>query len=202
MKQELIKKVACAFEMCGSTLSEGAMEMTLVALEQYNEVALSKALDKCAKEITGRLSLAAIIQRIDDGRPGVEAAWGMVPKSEHESVVWTTEMREAYGACCGLLDARDTVGARMAFKEKYSALLSSVRANESNVKWVFSAGQDVSSREGVLLKAVQERKILPERAQKMMPELESSEQFKQLMGDNSDAEKQLAGIVPDMGSVL
>ena len=87
MRIELIKQIAVTYELCGGAqMSEGAAEVLIGMLEEYPEDAVLKALVRCTREVKGHLAPSDIIQRIDDGRPGPDQAWGMVPKSEDDDI--------------------------------------------------------------------------------------------------------------------
>lgn len=169
METQLIKQIAVTFEMCGSTLSEAAQEIVIRRLEAYPPAAVSKALTRCIDEVKGRLYLASIIERIDDGRPGPNEAWAMLPKTEHETAVWTEEMSRAYMYASPLM--HDKVAARMAFIEAYKKLLQEARTQKRPIEWKVSMGDDMLSRESVLLQAVNDGRILPERARVLVPGL-------------------------------
>lgn len=99
--------------------------------------------------------LMAQIEKMGDGRPGVEEAWAiaLTSRDESETVVWTQECAEAFAICQPVLQSGDEVGARMAFKEAYSRLVgASKRANEP-VRWSASIGWDMRKREAALTKA-------------------------------------------------
>ena len=81
------------------------------------------------------LTVQDVVSRLDDGRPGAEEAWSMIPKNESESTVWTAEMSQAFGVCLGLLDSGDKVAARMSFKETYQRRVSQARENGKKVEW-------------------------------------------------------------------
>lgn len=98
----------------------------------------------------------------DDGRPGVEEAWAMAFRAADESatVVWTDEMSEAFKVARPLLvDARDEVGARMAFKEAYARLLAQARERRVPVQWTSSLGFDAQARDAELLPHVEAGRI-------------------------------------------
>lgn len=195
MESSLIKKIAVTFEVTGSTLSEAAIEIVITQLSAYPEHAVSLALDKCMAEVKGRLTPAHIIERIDDGRPGVEEAWNLLPKTEAETSVMTREMMTAFGACCDLMDIGDMVGARMAFKEKYTSLLSDSRAHNDPIEWVPSLGHDKSGRECVIREAVKCGKLPVKNAIAMLPESDFSKDVAQIEARNAEAEQKLEGIV-------
>lgn len=85
----------------------------------------------------------------DDGRPGAEEAWALSLRSsdEAETVVWTSEMSEAWAIARPVLQAGDEVGARMAFREAYTRLVESARQQRAPVAWTASLGFDAQRRE-------------------------------------------------------
>ena len=100
----------------------------------------------------------------EDGRPGVEAAWAMCPKTEEASVVWTEEMAHAFDLCRPLLQSGDEIAARMVFKEQYPGLVSAVRVDHVPVRWIVSLGWDVNDRVRALAEAVERKRIPPSHA--------------------------------------
>lgn len=196
MESNLIKKIAATFELTGATLSEGAIDMVITQLSGFESSSVSVALDKCLNEVKGRLTPAHIIERIDDGRPGVEEAWNMIPKNEDETVVWTSEISEAYGACYSLLNDGDTIGARMAFKEKYEAILSDSRASGKPVSWSASLGSP-AGRECVLKSAVESGKLSYRAAVAMLTERRFSGDAPKVLERGPDAK--LAKILNGIG---
>ncbi len=192
MTPDLVEKIGITFEVCGaSTPSPGAAHMIQERLEGYPELAVSKALDKCMSEVKGRLSLADIISRIDDGRPGPEEAWAMIPRDEYSSVVWTEDMAQAFGIMRQLLlrdDGKpDLVGARMAFREAYSKIIEDARSARVPVKWVPSLGQDPMGRESALLDAVERGRLPAAHARDlcpMLPPMRGEGEFRQLPAPN------------------
>src|SRR5207249_11975278 len=64
-----------------------------------------------------------------DGRPGPEEAWAGLPEERGAlGGVWTEEMENAFGVARSLLQDRDEIGARMAFKGVYPKLVGAARA--------------------------------------------------------------------------
>ena len=87
----------------------------------------------------------------------------------------TDEMATAWGVAKPLLDERDQVAARMAFKESYNRLVGESRRTGKDVKWFISMGDDKGGREGVILEAVQLGRISGGHAQKLLPNIELNE---------------------------
>ncbi len=155
-QNDVIKALMTMGDIYGKQMSESAAQMFVDDLEIYPPSAVLYALKKCRTELSRFPTLAEIISRIQslDGRPGAEEAWAMIPKSEYESVVWTEEMSGAYGIAGPLLKSGDDVGARMAFKEKYSALVKEARDADHRVRWTMSPGYDPAGRETAIREAM------------------------------------------------
>lgn len=168
---QLLEAVGVTAELCGRTFSKPAASVFAEDLSSYPEAEVLRALSRCRKEVRGVLTTADVISRIDDGRPGVEEAWASIPHDELQSIVWTTEVAEAYGHCAALIASGDKVGARMAFKEVYTKLIGEARELSKPVQWVASLGGDLESRKRVLLAAVEEGKLTPELAYEACPQL-------------------------------
>lgn len=167
----LIKAIAVTSELCGRTFSEAAAAVFLSDLAAYPEHQVMKALTRCRKEVRGILTLQDVVSRIEDGRPGVEEAWAMLPYSEDTSAVWTTEMSQAFGVAVRLIDAGAMVEARMAFKETYLRLVTQARDAGIPVEWHVTLGHDVRGRESVLIAAVDAGRLTYEHAKQFIPEL-------------------------------
>lgn len=90
-----------------------------------------------------------------DGRPDDNEAWAVAITSqdEHETVVWTNEMAEAFNLARPLLATGDEVGARMAFKDAYKRLVDDARASNKPAQWSVSAGWDAARRQIAVEKA-------------------------------------------------
>lgn len=93
--------------------------------------------------------------KLMDGRPGAEEAWAIAITSRDESdtVVWTAECAEAFTVCQSVLDMGNEIGARMAFKEVYTRIVTQARSEQRPVQWSASLGWDVTKRTAVLTKA-------------------------------------------------
>ena len=128
-------------------------------LDAYPANQVLGALTRCRREVKGRLTLADVITRLDDGRPGAEEAWSMIPRDEYRSVIWTREMARAFGIAQPLIADGDLIAARMAFKETYTAACQRARDSGELVKWTPSYGFDKSGRAKAINDAV-ERKLL------------------------------------------
>lgn len=165
----LLEAVAVTAELCGRVFSEPAARVFVSDLSAYPEQQVIGALARCRKEVRGVLTVADVIQRLDDGRPGAEEAWSMLPRSESESVVWTDEMSEAFSVASRIMDD-DNVAARMAFKEAYKRAVDKARESGKPVNWFASLGHDPRGRENALRSAVEHGRISAAYAIGLAPE--------------------------------
>ena len=156
---QLIQAVAVTAELCGRAFSPQAAAVFLDDLASFPEEQILPALARCRKEVRGVLTLQDVLSRIDDGRPGPDTAWGMIPHDEAGSVVWTEEMRLSWHVASRLLAEGDRVAARMAFKETYVQLVQKARDAGVPVCWSPSLGHDPYGREAVLLEALSQKRL-------------------------------------------
>lgn len=151
--EELLKAIAVTAELTDTRLSEAAARVMASDLAAYPEPSVLKALTRCRRELKGRLTIADVLTRIDDGRPGPEEAWAMIPHDEASSLVWTEEMATAFGVAKSLIAEGEKIPARMAFLERYKTLVREARDQGKPVRWTPSLGHDSAGREAVLIEA-------------------------------------------------
>ena len=176
MKQsELLQAIAVTAELCGRTLSPAAAEIFCKDLENFPAAQIVAALARCRKEVRGALTIQDVVSRIDDGRPGPEEAWAMLPMTESQTVVWTAEMSQAFGVVVSMIDAGEVIPARMAFKETYIRLVNQARDHGLRVEWSPTLGHDAAGREPALQKAVAAGRLSLETARAYFPLLPGPE---------------------------
>jgi hypothetical protein len=81
-RDEVIKALALACEITDTHWSKPAQLLVLGQLSARPVKQVLAALSVCSNECRFKLTLADIVSRLDDGRPGAEEAWGLFPKSE------------------------------------------------------------------------------------------------------------------------
>ena len=178
--QKLLEAIAVTAELTGTDMSKMAAKVMADDLARFPLPQVLAALTRCRRELRGRLTIADVISRIDDGRPGAEEAWAMLPKSEGASVVWTAEMATAYGVAAPLMDS-DEVAARMAFKEAYGKAVSEARNASTPTKWTPSLGQDAWGREFAIKQAVELGRLKADHAARLLPHLKEEPAFAALL---------------------
>lgn len=179
----LIEAVKGTYEVIGQSMTDTELAMVASDLSVYPSVSVLTALTRCRRELK-RITLSDIIDRIPGGHPGVEEAWAIavtVMGNENATVVWTNEIREAYGVAAALAD--DLVAARMAFKETYLARVGEARASGKLVAWYVSLGWDKQQREVAIREAFERGRLTYDAAKRHCQELalpNSSEAMKLL----------------------
>lgn len=156
-KDSVVKALAVVCELTGTQFSAAAQAVILRQLGTYQPKQVIAALERCSVECRGRLSLADVVSRLDDGRPGAEEAWASFPKEESDAGCVTQEMSAAWGACHKLYEDGDHVGARMAFKEAYAREVTKGRASSQSPVWRVSPGFDKASTEAAAIEGLRKR---------------------------------------------
>lgn len=173
--ETLLQAIAVTAELTRTELSKPAARVMAEDLAQYPEHQVIAALARCRRELTRPMAIADVIARLEDGRPGPEEAWAMIPQDEASSVVWTREMAEAFGVANPLIQSGDTVQARMAFIEVYRKLCQQARDSHTPISWSPSLGHDQAGRESVLIEAVEKGRLTANHVAGLLPYREGSD---------------------------
>lgn len=173
--ETLLQAIAVTAELTRTELSKAAARVMAEDLAQYPEPQVIAALARCRRELNRPMAIADVIARLDDGRPGPEEAWAMLPKDEADSVVWTREMAEAFGVANPLIQSGDVIQARMAFVEVYRKLCQQARDARADVRWEPSLGHDQAGREAVLLEAAEKGRLTAQHVAGLLPYRDGSD---------------------------
>lgn len=167
--------------------------MFLADLENYSSGDIVAALSRCRKELKTFPTVADVVARIDDGRPGPEEAWAMIPKSEQDSTVWNEEISEAFAICRPLILEGDSIAARMAFKESYLKIIYEGRSKGTRPTWTPTFGFDKSARDSALQEAYDKKRLSYEQIHKLMPEIAflSKDKPKEIVGPDDDGQNRI-----------
>jgi len=156
---EVLKAIAVTAEITGTELSKAALMAMDADLSTYPEYIVLDALTKCRRELKGKLSLAAIIERINlaDGRPTANEAWAIALSGYNESITVITndEINEAMACARPIYDEGDETGARMAFRDAYDRISAFNRDDGRMPKWYASLGTDPARREQAIRKGIE-----------------------------------------------
>ena len=107
-------------------------------------------------------------------------AWAMCLKltSELDSVVITTQMRDAWHIASKVLAFGDKVGARMAFKDAYERLTTT----DGQIVWELMRGDDKAQLALVAAEAIKQGKLSPAYAKHALPPVDTSNDTNLLEG--------------------
>ncbi len=174
-EDQLLLSLFATAEAMGQQLTQAAALLMVDDLKGYDEPVICAALQACRRELTGRLTIAAILQRVQaaDGRPGRDEAWSIAQGAadELESVMITEEILAALQVARPGLEARDKVGARMAFLSAYDRLVEAARREGRPANWTLSMGFDVEGRARAVEQAVLLQRLPAPAAQKLLADL-------------------------------
>ena len=167
---EIVKALAVTLEALGQEWGKETIKIVSKKLEAYSIEDVEAALSRCMDECRGKLTVSDILDRMPNGHPGPDEAWGICGPTltdESRSVAWTDEMREAMGLAYALQD--NAIAARKAFQEKYKELVAQARSARQKPNWTFSPGTDKNDRVRVLTEAARQGRIASEWAVKQLP---------------------------------
>jgi hypothetical protein len=180
----IIDQLSIAAMAKGQVFTPERLRVNAEDLIDIPQGALLIAFQRARRELEFAPGVADIrrfaIAEEEGDRPGVELAWAMCPRSEEASVVWTSEMAEAFGMCRSLLMNGDEIAARMVFKEQYPFIVSRARATHLPVEWIVSLGWDQGDRVRALSDAIQRKRITAEQALGLLGAEQQDELLQQL----------------------
>ena len=169
---QILEAVAVAAELTGTELSDVAKGAMVEELAAHDLQTVLNALNRCRKELTGRLTLAAILQRLETGLPSADEAFGMLLegwRNEYLTVVVPEIAMQAAGnGAYELFAANDKTGARMAFRESYERMAGGLDL-AAGVEWVVSRGSDRNHATLAIMEAVRKGRLKQERAAAYLP---------------------------------
>ena len=174
-KQEFGSIWKAAWELHGRTVTTGMLQIAFQALMQFEIDEVKAALTKHIRDPErGQFppkpaDIIAMMQG-HDGRPSPDEAWAICPQSELQTVVWTSDIKQAYQVALPLIEAGDRVAARMAFIDAYRREVKQSRECGDPVQWEISLGHDRQGREPALQVAIAQGRITHDEVLKLLPE--------------------------------
>lgn len=163
------------------------IDLLLAGFKKYRDDAKNDFFPRPAK-------IKEMIESLD-GRPGVEEAWSLAPKSDHESAYINNEIATAWAGANDLLTSGDSlISARMAFKEIYERVVRDNRSRGVKPKWWLSratgSNRDTED-EKAIRDAINLNRLSSPEALALLPHINSSrEKSKPILIDGpSDGEE-------------
>ncbi len=167
-KEQLVDMITITAEVMGQELKPGAIMMMVNDLMGYDFPTVARALDRCRRELSGRLTLKAILDIIAPGGEWLtgDEAWSQAlpARDERNTVIWTDEARRAWFVALEPLQLGDKVGARMAFLAAYNREVAEAKNAGRRPQFTPSIGDDALLRDAAIRQA-QEKGLLAKPAE-------------------------------------
>lgn len=162
--RELLKQLSQTAELLGYAITPTAAAVMGRDLAGFPKPMLDLALARVRAEHTGRLTPKVIIERLESlaGRLTPNEAWATVLQAQDEraTLVWNSEMQEAWAIASPVAAGGDKIGARMSFLAAYERITSLARATNRLPQPLVSFGTDRELR-ALALRNAWERGQLP-----------------------------------------
>lgn len=170
--EKIMQAIAVTAELTGTQLSGDAMYVMGEDLLAYPLDKVLIALERCRRELKGRLTQAAILERIDDGWQSAEEAFNTLVagwESEHLSILTTHTAMHAAESASALFNTGDKYRAGLAFKTAYERIVSEKKAKGIQPDWYVSAGLDKEQLAQLVTEAAATGKITNDYALALLP---------------------------------
>lgn len=171
--EELLEQLYATAEVLGSEIKPAAASLMIRDLRQYQRGEIEQSLARCRSELTGRITLSAILERMPsaDAYLSANEAWALALSGEDDmdTIVWTEEVAAAMGVARPVLDLGDKVGARMAFIGAYEREIAQAKAEGRKPKWIISLGHSPERRQDAISEAVNKGLLEGPQVQHLLP---------------------------------
>jgi hypothetical protein len=170
--EKIIQAIAITAELTGTQLSDNAMVIMAEDLMAYPLDKVLIAFARCRRELKGRLTIAAILERIDDGWQPAEEAFNTLVEgwsNENLSILTTHTAMQSAESAAALFNAGDKYRAGTAFKTAYERIVSEKKAKGIQPDWYVSAGLDKEQLAQVVKEATANGRITNDYALALLP---------------------------------
>ena len=158
-----------------SVPSERAVSFVFELMIDYPIESVIAAIKQYCKTNKFAPTPSDIISLLETGnkRPTSDEAWGIVPKSERESAVWTDEMATAWLSASVLYYDGDKIGARMTFRAVYERECNESLVMNKPIHWCLSRGDDKAHLKTIVERAKLDGKLAHHQAESILLGLDS-----------------------------
>lgn len=171
--EALLEQLYATAEVLGSEIKPAAATLMVRDLRDYNRPEVEQALARCRSEITGRLTLAAILERMPSANAYLTAneAWSVALEAQDEmrTVIWTDEISQAAGVAMPILQQGDEVGARMAFIAAYDREVAKAKAEGRAPRWWPSLGESKEQRREAIEQGIKDGLLPAPKVEHLLP---------------------------------
>lgn len=159
----LAMELAATAEAMGQVISDNTVALMVADFRVFPKHQLKEALHRVRMEGTSRLTPKVLLDQLDaiNGRLGADEAFALVlkAKDETQTVVWTDEVAQAWAAVYSMVQSKDQVGARMAFKQAYERIAQDARAQLKRPVPAFTLGTDPELRRVAITQAHEQGRL-------------------------------------------
>lgn len=159
----LTEELVATIEAMGGEASMKVVGMMVADFRAFPKSQLKEALHRVRMEGSGKLTPKVLLDQLDaiSGRLGADEAFALVlkAKDETQTVVWTDEIAQAWAATYSLVQSKDQVGARMAFKQAYDRIVQDARAQMKRPAPAYSLGSDPELRRVAVTQAHEQGRL-------------------------------------------
>lgn len=171
--EALLEQLYATAEVLGSEIKPAAASLMVRDLRDYERGEVEQALSRCRSEINGRLTLAAILDRMPSANAWLSPneAWALALEAQDEvrTVIWTDEIARASGAAQPILEGGDKVGARMAFIAAYEREVAAAKAKGESPRWWPSLGSSPELRREAIEQGVADGLLPAPKVEHLLP---------------------------------
>ncbi|MCD6006878.1 hypothetical protein [Halomonas sp. IOP_31] len=171
--EQLLEQLYATAEVLGSEIKPAAANLMIRDLRGYDRHEVEQSLARCRSELSGRLTLAAILERIPSANAFLSAneAWALAlsGQDEMETIVWTKEVASAMGVAQPVLDTGDKVGARMAFIGAYEREVAAAKAEGRKPQYEVSLGYSPERRQEAIDQGVKKGLLEAPKVEHLLP---------------------------------
>jgi len=159
----LTEELVATIEAMGGEANLKVVGMMVADFRTFPKSQLKEALHRVRMEGSSKLTPKVLLDQLDaiNGRIGADEAFALVlkAKDETQTVVWTDEIAQAWAATSTMLQGRDQVGARMAFKQAYERIVQDARVQLKRPAPAISLGSDPDLRRVAVTQAHEQGRL-------------------------------------------
>lgn len=171
--EQLLEQLYATAEVLGGDIKPAAASLMIRDLRDYDRDEIEQALARCRTDLTGRITLAAILERMPSANAFLSAneAWAVALESRDEqiTVIWTDEIASAMGVATPILEEGDKIGARMAFIGAYDREVAQAKAEGRQPRWWPSLGENKVMRKEAIEQGVKDGRLPAPKVDHLLP---------------------------------
>ncbi|MBZ5486932.1 hypothetical protein HW452_05270 [Halomonas aquamarina] len=171
--EALLETVYATAELLGTEIRPATANMMIRDLRPYDRAEIEQSLTRCRAELSGRLTLAAVLERIPSAQQYLlpNEAWSVALQSldEMDTIIWTQETAAAMGVARPIMEQGDKVGARMAFIAAYEREVGQAKAEGRAPEYTVSLGESKERRQEAISQGIKKGLLAAPKVKHLLP---------------------------------